>query len=194
MRVGMVMGPCRMLDMAGIDVGAKILIELGKSDGLPPDPTYRVVCQRLFAEGHMGQKTGSGYYQYEGRGPLPEPRTAQAYEQLAQAHGVRRRADIADQEIVERLLYPMINEAARILEDGIALRPGDVDTVWVAGYGFPDHRGGPLWMADSIGLPRVVEALRRHGANDPFGYWEPFKLLVELAESGQRISDWRPMA
>ena len=95
MRVGMVMGPCRMLDMAGIDVGAKILIELGKSDGLPPDPTYRVVCQRLFAEGHMGQKTGSGYYQYEGRGPLPEPRTAQAYEQLAQAHGVRRRADIA---------------------------------------------------------------------------------------------------
>ena len=88
----------------------------------------------------------------------------------------------------------MINEAARILEEGIALRPGDVDTVWVAGYGFPDHRGGPLWMADSIGLPRVVEALQRHGANNRFGYWEPAKLLVELAESGQRISDWRPMA
>ena len=194
MRVGMAMGPCRMLDMAGIDVGAKTLIELGKSGGLPPDPTYRVVCQRLFAEGRMGQKTGSGYYRYEGRSPLPEPRTALACEQLAQAHGIRRRADIADQEIVERLLYPMINEAARILEEGIALRPGDVDTVWVAGYGFPDHRGGPLWMADSIGLPRVVEALQRHGANDPFGYWEPAKLLVELAESGQRISDWRPMA
>lgn len=78
MRVGRAMGPCRMLDMAGIDVGAKTLIELGKSGGLPSDPTYRVVCQRLFAEGRMGQETGSGYYRYEGRSLLPKPRNAQA--------------------------------------------------------------------------------------------------------------------
>ena len=189
---GMAMGPCRMLDMAGVDVGAKTLVELRKSGGLSADPAYRAVCQRLFADGRFGQKTGSGYYRYEGRSALPDPRTEQACVELSHAHGIRRRGDISSQEIVERLLFPMINEAVKIVEEGIALRPGDIDTVWVAGYGFPDHRGGPLWMADSIGLPRIVEGLRRYGAGDRFGYWTPARLLVELAGSGQRISDWRP--
>lgn len=86
-RVGMAMGPCRMLDMAGIDVGAKTLIELGKSGGLPADPSYRAVCQALYADGRFGQKTGSGYYRYEGRRPLPEPITAQRASALAAQHG-----------------------------------------------------------------------------------------------------------
>jgi 3-hydroxyacyl-CoA dehydrogenase len=190
--IGMAMGPCRMLDMAGIDVGAKTLIELGKTGGLPDDPSYRAVCLKLYADGRFGQKTGTGYYRYEGRSPLPEPATIAACEDLAKIHGMRRRSEIGNEEIVERLILPLINEAAKILQEGIALRPGDIDVVWRAGYGFPDYRGGPLWMADEIGLPQVVGRLE-HYANvrgNPFGYWTPSPLLEELAASRRRISDW----
>jgi 3-hydroxyacyl-CoA dehydrogenase len=194
---GMAMGPCRMLDLAGVDVGAKTLIELEKGGGLPADPAYRVVCQRLNHDGRWGQKTRSGYYRYDdGRTPQPEPLTEAVCIELAAAHGVARRAVITPEEIRERLLLPLINEAVKILEEGIALRPGDVDVVWTAGYGFPDHRGGPLWMADDMGLQTVVERLRHHVARtggDPHGYWTPAALLVELAARGQRISDWRPL-
>lgn len=192
-RLGMAMGPCRMLDMAGIDVGAKTLIELRKGGHAPNDPSYRGVCLRLFDQGRLGQKTGSGYYRYEGRVPLPEPATAQVCAELAREFGITRRSDIDADEIVERLLYPMINEAARILEEGIALRPGDIDVVWTAGYGFPAHRGGPLWLADDIGLPRIVERLERYGRvrGNRHAYWTPSPLLVELARGGRRISDWR---
>jgi 3-hydroxyacyl-CoA dehydrogenase len=192
---GMAMGPCRMLDLAGIDVGARTLIELTMNGGLPHDPAYRVVCRQLNADGRWGQKTGSGYYRYEdGRTPLPEPRTDAVCRELAARHGIARRAAISAGEIRERLLLPLINEAAKILEEGIALRPGDVDVVWTAGYGFPDHRGGPLWMADDIGLPKVVERLRHYASRqggDPHGYWMPAALLVEQAGRGQRLSDWR---
>jgi 3-hydroxyacyl-CoA dehydrogenase len=191
-RVGMAMGPCRMLDMAGIDVGAKTLIELGKSGGLPADPSYRAVCQTLHAEGRAGQKTGSGYYRYEGRTPVAEPATEATCVSLAKKYGIERRENITPEEIVERLMLPLINEAAKILEEGIALRPGDVDTVWVAGYGFPDHHGGPLWMADNWGIAKVVERLEFYAAKtgNKFGYWTPAKLLKNLAAKNARISDW----
>jgi 3-hydroxyacyl-CoA dehydrogenase len=191
-RVGMAMGPCRMLDMAGIDVGAKTLIELGKAGGLPADHSYRAVCQQLYAQGRAGQKTGSGYYRYSGRTPLPEPATAATCEALAREHSIARRNVISAQEIVERLMLPLINEAAKILEEGIALRPGDIDVVWTAGYGFPDHRGGPLWMADDWGLTFVVERLKHYGQQrgNAHGYWTPSPLLERLASDGRRISDY----
>jgi len=191
-RVGMAMGPCRMLDMAGIDVGAKALIELGKAGGLPADPSYRAICQTLHAQGRAGQKTGTGYYSYDGRKPLPEPATEATCVELAQRYGIERRADISADELGERLMLPLINEAARILEEGIALRPGDIDVVWVAGYGFPDHRGGPLWMADDWGMARVVERLEHYAkkTGNAFGYWTPAPLLKQLAAQGRRISDW----
>lgn len=194
--LGMAMGPCRMLDMAGIDVGARTVIEYGKAGGLPPDPGYRALVQRLFALGRFGQKTGAGYYRYEGRKAVSDPETGRIAEALAHQHGIARRADLPRQEIVERLLYPMVNEAAKILEEGIAYRPGDIDVVWTAGYGFPEHRGGPLFMADEIGLPAIVEALERHGARggNRFGYWTVSPLLEALAARGQRISDWRAAA
>jgi 3-hydroxyacyl-CoA dehydrogenase len=90
-------------------------------------------------------------------------------------------------------LLPLINEAAKILQEGIALRPGDIDVVWTAGYGFPNHRGGPLWMADEIKLRHVVERLQYFAKSrgNRFGYWTPAPLLVELAAGGERISDWR---
>jgi 3-hydroxyacyl-CoA dehydrogenase len=94
---------------------------------------------------------------------------------------------------VERLLYPMVNEAAKILAQGIAYRPGDIDVIWVAGYGFPDHRGGPVWMADEIGLATIVAALDRYAAErgDPHGYWTVAPLLRRRAAAGSRLSDWR---
>lgn len=193
-RVGMAMGPCRMLDMAGIDVGAKTLIEWAKSGGMPADKSYRPVCQQLYADGRIGQKSGSGYYRYEGRTPLPEPATLSVAEALARKHGISRRDDIAPEEIVERLMLPLINEAVKILEEGIAMRPGDIDVVWMAGYGFPDHRGGPLWMADEWGLSFVVERLKYYGGTlgNEYGYWTPARLLEQLAAKGQRISEWKP--
>ena len=192
--LGMAMGPCRMLDMAGIDVGAKTVIERGKAGALPPDPSYRVVVRKLFELGRFGQKTGAGYYRYDGRTPLPDPEVTRLCEALADQHGIVRRKDITDPEIVERLLYPLINEGTLILEEGIAYRPGDIDVVWVAGYGFPDHRGGPLFMADQIGLKTIAERLAHYAdvRGDKFGYWTGTDLLKGLAEQGGRLSEWTP--
>jgi 3-hydroxyacyl-CoA dehydrogenase len=192
--LGLAMGPCRMLDMAGIDVGAKTVIERGKAGGLPDDPVYRVVCRKMFELGRFGQKTLAGYYRYEGRTPVPDPETTRICEALAGTHGVARRNDIADEEIVERLLYPLINEGLLILQEGIAYRPGDIDVVWVAGYGFPDYRGGPLFMADEIGLASIVERIAHYGATrgNRFGYWTPAPLLAELAAQGRRLDGYAP--
>ena len=191
--LGMAMGPCRMLDMAGIDVGARTVIEYGKAGGLPPDDSYRAVVRTMFELGRFGQKTGAGYYRYEGRKPVTDPETTRIAREQAAAHGIAQRSDIGQQEIVERLLYPLINEGANILEEGIAYRPGDIDIVWTAGYGFPDHQGGPLWMADAIGLATVAERLAHYAEvrGNPFGYWTVSPLLASLAESGQRLSDWQ---
>lgn len=191
--LGMAMGPCRMLDMAGIDVGAKTVIEYGKSGGLPPDDSYRAVVRKMFELGRFGQKTGAGYYRYEGRKPVDDPETARIAAELSTQYGIARRGDIPAQEIVERLLYPLINEGARILEEGIAYRPGDIDMVWVAGYGFPDHRGGPIHMADAIGLPVIAERLAHYAKvrGNPHGYWSISPLLASLAAQGKRLSNWQ---
>jgi 3-hydroxyacyl-CoA dehydrogenase len=194
--LGFAMGPCRMLDMAGVDVGARTVIERAKAGGLPPDPAYRALVQRLHALGRHGQKSGAGYYRYEGRVARPDPAVTDIARELAALHGIERRAVIPDQEIVERLLYPLINEGLRILEERIALRPGDIDVVWVAGYGFPDHRGGPMWMADRIGLPQVAQTMQRHArrTGDPYGYWRRAALLDELVARGASLSAWRAPA
>lgn len=195
-RIGMAMGPCRMLDMAGIDVGAKTVIEYGKARGLPPDDSYRALARRMFELGRFGQKTGAGYHRYQGRTPMPDPETERIAQELAQQHGIVRRASIPQHEILERLLYPMVNEAARILEEGIAYRPGDIDVVWTSGYGFPDHKGGPVFLADEIGLGQIVERLEHYGRErgNVFGYWTPSALLKELVGSGRRLSNWRKQA
>jgi 3-hydroxyacyl-CoA dehydrogenase len=191
--LGMAMGPCRMLDMAGIDVGAKTVIEYGKAGGLPPDDSYRALARRMFELGRFGQKTGAGYYRYEGRKPVPDSETGRIAQELAARHGIARRAGITAQEIVERLIFPMVNEAAKILEEGIAYRGSDIDVVWTAGYGFPDHRGGPLFMADQIGLQQIVNRLAYYGRErgNAFGYWTISPLLADLAAGAGRISECR---
>jgi 3-hydroxyacyl-CoA dehydrogenase len=192
--LGMAMGPCRMLDMAGVDVGAKTVIEYGKAGGLPPDPSYRAVVRKLFELGRFGQKTGAGYYRYDGRTPVPDAELSAIARSLGEAHGIARRSDITDPEIVERLLYPLINEGLKILDEGIAYRPGDIDVVWVAGYGFPDHRGGPMFMADQIGLATIADRLAHYAKvrGNRFGYWTPSLLLTRLASSKQALAGWQP--
>ncbi|MEI7784646.1 MAG: 3-hydroxyacyl-CoA dehydrogenase NAD-binding domain-containing protein [Betaproteobacteria bacterium] len=194
--LGMAMGPCRMLDLAGIDVGAKTVIEYGKAGGLPPDASYRALVRRLFEGGQFGQKTGLGYYRYEGRKASPNPAVDALACELAQTHGIVRRNDIGREEITERLLYPLINEGARILEEGIAYRPADIDVVWTCGYGFPDHVGGPIFMADQIGLPRIAQRLAHYAQTrgNAYGYWSMSPLLQSLAEQGRRLSDWKAPA
>lgn len=184
--LGMAMGPCRMLDMAGIDVAAKTLIERAKDEGPMPDPAYRPLVRRLFEMGRHGQKTGAGYYRYEGRTPVADPEFEQLALELAEQLGIPRRTDIADAELVERLLYPMVAEGARILDEGIAYRAGDIDIVWTAGYGFPDHRGGPMFMGDRIGLPHIAARMQHYAAlgGNAYGYWTVPTLLQPPAAQG----------
>jgi 3-hydroxyacyl-CoA dehydrogenase len=190
--LGLPMGPCRMADMAGVDVCAKVVIERKKEGGLPPDPSYRAVVQKLHELGRHGQKSGTGYYRYDGRNAIPDPAVDELAAALAKQHGIARRTDITDDEVVERCLYPLINEGARILEEGISYRPGDIDVVWISGYGFPDHKGGPMYLADALGAAKIVKALERYASKrgNPFGYWTVSKLLARAAREGLRFAAW----
>jgi len=190
---GMAMGPSRMLDMAGVDVGARTVIEWIKSGQGPRDPSYRVLCREMFASDLHGQKTGQGYYRYVGRKALPNSDAHELALKLAAQYGVERRDRLAKDEIFERLLFPMVNEAARILEEGIAYHGSDIDVVWTNGYGFPRWRGGPLFMADEIGLKTVVERLDHYALrlDNNWRYWDVSPLLRRLADEGGRLSGWK---
>ena len=195
-KLGLLMGPCRMLDMAGTDVAAKVVIEQDRAGLLPGDPRYRAVVLRLFELGRNGQKAGRGYYRYEGRQALEDPEAIAAFAELALRHGIARRADITDQEIVERCVYPLINEGALILEQGIAQRPGDIDVVWTRGYGFPETLGGPMFLADQIGLAAIVARMEHYARvlGNAHGFWTVSSLLRSLAIESGRISDWEAPA
>ncbi len=179
---GFAMGPFATSDLAGLDVGWRI--RKGKHAIAPPAGRYSRVADQLCELGRFGQKTGAGYYRYEAgdRTPHPDPLVDEIIERNAREDGIARRT-IGDDEILKRALYPLVNEAAKILDEGIATRAGDVDVVWVYGYGFPAFRGGPLRWADSVGLATIVDEMRgfvkEHGET-----WEPAPLLVRLASSG----------
>ena len=189
-RLGLAMGPNRMLDMAGVDVGARTVVEWIKSGAGPQDPAYRILCRTMFEEGLHGRKAREGYYRYEGHEAHPSETTAAHAARLAAAHGVARRDDVLDDEIFERTIFPMVNEAAAILAEGIAYRGGDVDVVWTSGYGFPRWRGGPLFMADEIGLDRLVARLDHYGERHSAEDWRVTPLLRDLARASGRLSDW----
>jgi len=186
---GMAMGPLRVFDLAGLDVGYKA------RQGLKPedrgDPRVYSVADALVEAGRLGQKSGAGFYTYDPdtRAPSPDPDVLRLVEAEAARHGVARR-DIDAGEIVDRLLYGLINEGLRIVEEGIAQRPSDIDVVYVYGYGFPAWRGGPMHTADVIGLDtihaRVCEFRDRFGAES----WTPAPLLAELASSGTTLAEW----
>ncbi len=175
---GFAMGPLAVRDLAGNDVG--LLIRKGRK--LPADERWSPILERVVAAGRLGQKTGKGFYRYEGRSRISDPEVLTLIEAVSRDLGLKRRS-IPDQEILERLLHPLVNEGARIVDEGIALRPGDIDVVYVNGYGFPAYKGGPMYWAEQAGLERVVETMRRlaptHGAR-----WRPAPLLERLAATG----------
>ena len=184
---GFPMGPFAMSDMAGLDVGYKVREERRKAGKVEPRESRWI--DQIVEQGRHGQKTGAGIYRYEdGRTPLPDPEIEQLIERCAREAGIERR-DIGDQEILERCLYPMINEGAKILEEGIAARPLDIDIIWINGYGFPAYRGGPMFWADQIGLKNIVAAYRRYAEQFGAHYWTPAPLLEKLASEGRGFYD-----
>jgi 3-hydroxyacyl-CoA dehydrogenase len=186
---GMAMGILAVFDMAGIDVGVNV--HRANADRYPPDPSYYQADFALHAAGRLGQKNGKGYYKYVpgDRARHDDPEAIQTLADTAKRLGVPQRRHSAD-EIVERCVYPLINEGIRILEEGIASRASDVDVVWCAGYGFPRYRGGPLFYADAIGLKTVYDGILKY--RDQFGpmHWDPAPLLTRLVTEGRTLSDW----
>ena len=188
---GMAMGILAVFDMAGVDVGVKVrAANPGQGSA---DPTFYRADQVLYGQGWLGQKTGKGYYKYEqgsrDRHVHPEALALLAAE--AQKLNVARRSDITEQEIVERCIYSMINEGAVILEEGVALRPGDIDVVYTSGYGFPRWRGGPMFFADHVGLDTVLAGIEKYGKQGRPDDWKPAPLLVKLAREGSTFAAWQ---
>ena len=175
---GMAMGPFAMFDLSGLDVFWHIQNERAEALHKRSD-----IINRLYEMKRFGQKTGSGIYRYEkgNREPIPDPLTIELFREEAAKAGVAQRTGVSDEEIVQRLVYALVNVGAALLRTGVALRPGDEDIVYVYGYGFPPHHGGPMWYADEVGVKNVlatIESFRAaHGEE-----WIPDPLLVEIAQ------------
>jgi len=174
---GFPMGPFAMSDLAGLDVGWRIRKGRGVTSA---------VADRICELGRFGQKTGAGYFRYEKgeRAPIPDPVVEQIIADVAKEQGIARR-QIGVEEIQQRLLYPMVNEGAKILEEKIAIRASDIDVIWVYGYGWPIYRGGPMFWADSIGLKAVRDQMLAYKKQSGDDFWTPAPLLDRLAEAGK---------
>jgi len=183
---GMAMGPHAVMDLSGLDVFYKLNNEWRER---PDDPVYCRMINVLSEMGRLGQKTGAGTYRYEGRKAVPDPEVMELARREAQALGVRQ-IEVSDEEIVERLLFSMVNEGARVLEEGIAIRPGDIDVIFVNGYGMPRYRGGPMKYADMAGLDNVLAAVEKYRARYGDLWWAPAPLLERLARSGSSFREW----
>jgi 3-hydroxyacyl-CoA dehydrogenase len=182
---GLPMGPFAMGDLAGLDVGWRIRKGLKERGETPKGRYAGAVADKLAEMGRFGQKTGAGYYKYEAgsRAPIPDPAVEEIIVKESQAKGFKRRA-IGDEEILARCIYPMINEGAKILQEGIAIRASDIDTIWINGYGFPAYRGGPMFYGDTVGVKKVYDAIVKFKAEHG-DVWEPAVLLKRLAEQGK---------
>jgi 3-hydroxyacyl-CoA dehydrogenase len=183
---GMAMGPNAVGDLAGLDIGWQVRKEWREK---PDDPRFYRASDMLAELGRLGQKTGRGFYRYDGPGGerAPDPEAVLLIRAEAERLGVAQRA-VEPAEIVTRCILALVNEGARVLEEGIADSPSDIDVVWCNGYGFPRHRGGPMFYADTLGLAAVVESIRElakvHGERD----WTPARLLVTLAGEGSSFA------
>jgi 3-hydroxyacyl-CoA dehydrogenase len=187
-KFGFAMGPFRVSDLAGNDVlwyiRKRLYVEY-------PDRVFSKTPDRVCELGRFGQKTGAGWYDYKPgeRTPSPSELVEKIVLEESAKLGITRRK-ISDEEIVQRALYSLINEAARILEEGIALRASDIDVVYLTGYGFPDFRGGPLFYADTVGLPNILRTMREFAKGYQPDAWQPAPLLEQLAEEGKTFSSW----
>jgi len=187
-RFGFAMGPFRMGDLAGNDIGWAIRKRRYQEK---PDMRYSKTADLLCEMGRFGQKTGSGWYDYQPgkRDAIPSPVVDKMIEDYRKELGITPRK-ISDEEIVHRLVYALVNEGAKILEEGIASKASDIDMVYLTGYGFPLFRGGPMCYADSQGLFNVVQTMKRFAANphDDASFWQPAPLLAKLAAEGKSFT------
>ncbi|MGC2031137.1 MAG: 3-hydroxyacyl-CoA dehydrogenase NAD-binding domain-containing protein [Steroidobacteraceae bacterium] len=185
---GMAMGPFRVGDLAGLDIGWALR---KRRSAEFPDRDFSNVSDVLCEQGRFGQKTGAGWYRYEAgsRHPIPDPKVTAIIEEYRRKKGITPRS-VSSQEIVERCIYALINEGARILEDGIAQRASDIDLVYLNGYGFPVYRGGPMFFADQTGLHVVARALESIAAQpgSDTAFWTPAPLLTRLAHEGRTFN------
>jgi 3-hydroxyacyl-CoA dehydrogenase len=186
---GMAMGPLAVGDLAGLDIGYKA--RQGLTDEQKGAPKTYKIADTLVEMGRLGQKSGAGYYQYDPqtRRRMPDPVVMEVVQKVAKDLNIARRK-LSDEEILNRHLFALINEGMKILEEGIAQRPGDIDVVYVFGYGFPAHKGGPMHLADTIGLKTVYDAIC--GFRDAHGeaYWTPAPLLDQLVKQNKTVSQW----
>ena len=183
---GFAMGPFRVGDLAGLDVGW--YIRKRQAATRPAHLRYSKVADHICELGRFGQKTGAGWYRYEAgnRTPIPDPVVEELIVKASKEAGITRRA-VSDQEILERCMYALVNEGAKILEEGIALRASDIDIVYIYGYGFPRYRGGPMFYADTVGPSKVYESVKRfHEQHGEF--WKPAALLERLAGEGGKFN------
>ncbi|MGO9930849.1 MAG: 3-hydroxyacyl-CoA dehydrogenase NAD-binding domain-containing protein [Steroidobacteraceae bacterium] len=186
---GMAMGILAVFDMAGIDVGVNV--HRANADKYPPDPAYYQADFALHGAGRLGQKNGRGYYKYlpGDRARYDDPDAIDILRATAAKLDVVQRSH-TESEIIERCIYPMINEGIRILEEGVALRASDIDVVWAAGYGFPRYRGGPMFYADTIGLRAVHDGILKYRQIYGPMHWEPAPTLARLVREGRTLADW----
>jgi 3-hydroxyacyl-CoA dehydrogenase len=183
---GMAMGPLATGDLAGLDVGWRIRKEYKDAEH---EARGLNVADRLCEMGRFGQKTGAGYYRYdENRRAIPDSEVETLAERVAAENGITRR-EIGADEIVDRTIYALINEGAKILEEGYALRAVDIDIIYINGYGFPAWRGGPMWYGDTVGLKSVHDRVSQF--HEQMGeVWKPAPLLKQLAEQGKTFADF----
>ena len=181
---GMNMGPFRMMDLVGLDLGWRAR-KLAKLE----TPLTNKIADALCEQERFGQKNGKGFYNYSdgSRAPNPAPENEEIYVKVAEENGFTRR-DISDEEIVDRCILGLVNEGAKILEEGVAQRSSDMDIVYINGYGFPIWRGGPMFYANSIGLDKVLEKINKFAEKDE-DFWKPSDLLVALANDGGKFAD-----
>jgi 3-hydroxyacyl-CoA dehydrogenase len=185
---GLAMGPFAMGDMAGLDVGW--LVRKAKAADRPTNEEYGgTIPDRICELGRFGQKTAGGYYDYkEGdRTPIPNPEVQAIIEQVSKDKNITR-TDFDDDEIIKRALYPLINIGAQILDEGMAMRPSDIDIIYINGYGFPAHKGGPMHWADAIGLDKVLADMKRFHA-ELGERWRPAPLLEKLVADGKSFAE-----
>ena len=181
---GMNMGPFRMMDLVGLDLGWRAR-KLAKLE----TPLTNKIADALCEQERFGQKNGKGFYNYSdgSRAPNPAPENEEIYVKVAEGNGFTRR-DISDEEIVDRCILGLVNEGAKILEEGVAQRSSDMDIVYINGYGFPIWRGGPMFYANSIGLDKVLEKINKFAEKDE-DFWKPADLLVAMANNGGKFAD-----
>jgi len=184
---GMAMGPLAVTDMSGIDIAYKARQE---NPTLKQDPLYFRAADLMVEAGRLGQKTGVGFYRYDSdaRTPQVDERVLAVFSNEAKIRGVVQRGDITEKEIQNRLVFALINEGARILAEGIATKASDIDAIWLNGYGFPRHLGGPMCYADEIGIDTVVAGIKLYQQQGNGLYWHTAPLLEQLIVSGEKLS------